>query len=83
MNERSGPSKTTFWEDTDDTEALQHYRTLINTIDDGLRRGLAQHANQLDDGGDNGNSTPEIQGTEDTRYEDSTERGENPESMPI
>ncbi|MFP8956477.1 PAS domain S-box protein [Natrialbaceae archaeon A-CW3] len=28
----------TFWGDADDTEALQHYRTLIETIDDGIYR---------------------------------------------
>ncbi|OIB59222.1 PAS domain-containing sensor histidine kinase [Natrialba sp. SSL1] len=28
----------TFWGDADDTEALQHYRTLIDTIDDGIYR---------------------------------------------
>ncbi|UTF54721.1 PAS domain-containing sensor histidine kinase [Natronosalvus rutilus] len=38
MSERAEASETTFWGDTDDTEALQHYRTLINTIDDGIYR---------------------------------------------
>ena len=38
MSERAGASKTAFWGETDDTEALQHYRTLLDTIDDGIYR---------------------------------------------
>ncbi|NEU56179.1 PAS domain S-box protein [Halorussus sp. MSC15.2] len=36
MSERVEASGTTFWEDADDAEALQRYRTLVNTIDDGI-----------------------------------------------
>ncbi|AGB38630.1 PAS domain-containing sensor histidine kinase [Natronococcus occultus] len=38
MSERAGSSEATFWGDVDDTEALQHHRTLLDTIDDGLYR---------------------------------------------
>jgi PAS domain S-box-containing protein len=38
MSERAGSSEATFWGDMDDTEALQHYRTLMDTIDDGIYR---------------------------------------------
>ncbi|RQG96580.1 PAS domain-containing sensor histidine kinase [Natrarchaeobius chitinivorans] len=38
MSERAGSSEVAFWGDADDTEALQHYRTLVNTIDDGIYR---------------------------------------------
>ncbi|SDJ46365.1 PAS domain-containing sensor histidine kinase [Natronorubrum texcoconense] len=38
MSERAGASETAFWGETDDTEALQHYRTLLDTIDDGIYR---------------------------------------------
>lgn len=38
MGERTGASEKAFWGETDDTEALQYYRTLVNTIDDGIYR---------------------------------------------
>ncbi len=38
MSERAGASEKAFWGETDDTEALQHYRTLVETIDDGIYR---------------------------------------------
>jgi PAS domain S-box-containing protein len=38
MSDRAGSSEGTFWGEMDDTEALQHYRTLIDTIDDGVYR---------------------------------------------
>ncbi|WP_394738944.1 PAS domain-containing sensor histidine kinase [Natronococcus roseus] len=38
MSDRAGSSETTFWGEMDDTEALQHYRTLVETIDDGIYR---------------------------------------------
>ncbi|MXV61920.1 PAS domain S-box protein [Natronorubrum sp. JWXQ-INN-674] len=38
MSERAGSSETTFWGDADETEALQHYRTLVDTIDEGIYR---------------------------------------------
>ncbi|RQH00912.1 PAS domain-containing sensor histidine kinase [Natrarchaeobius oligotrophus] len=38
MSERAGSSEVTIWGEADDTEALQHYRTLVNTIDDGIYR---------------------------------------------
>ncbi|UPV75897.1 PAS domain S-box protein [Halorussus limi] len=36
MNERAETSETVFWGDTDDTEALRRYRTLVNAIDGGI-----------------------------------------------
>ena len=36
MSERAEASGAEFWEDADETEALQRYRTLVNTIDDGI-----------------------------------------------
>ena len=38
MSDRVGGSETTFWGDTDDTEALECYRSLVDTIDDGIYR---------------------------------------------
>ncbi|WP_252699650.1 PAS domain-containing sensor histidine kinase [Natronosalvus vescus] len=38
MSDRAGSSEMAFWGDADDSEALQHYRTLIETIDDGIYR---------------------------------------------
>ncbi|WP_254532771.1 PAS domain-containing sensor histidine kinase [Natrinema gelatinilyticum] len=38
MCERAEASEMAFWGNTDDTQALQHYRTLVNTIDDGIYR---------------------------------------------
>ncbi|MCU4925215.1 PAS domain S-box protein [Halobacteria archaeon AArc-dxtr1] len=38
MSERADPSEMAFEENTDDTEALQYYRTLVSTIDDGIYR---------------------------------------------
>ncbi|QRV14109.1 PAS domain S-box protein [Haloterrigena salifodinae] len=36
MSERAGERGGDFWDDADETTALQRYRTLVNTIDDGL-----------------------------------------------
>ncbi|WP_170977329.1 PAS domain-containing protein [Halorussus salinisoli] len=36
MSERAEVSGTAFWEDADDTEALQRYRMLVNAVDDGI-----------------------------------------------
>ncbi|WP_222917004.1 PAS domain S-box protein [Natrinema sp. SYSU A 869] len=36
MSERAGISGTDFWEDVDDSEALQRYRTLVDIVDDGI-----------------------------------------------
>ncbi len=38
MCERDGASERSFWGETDDIEARKHYRSLINTIDDGMYR---------------------------------------------
>ncbi|WP_290810997.1 PAS domain S-box protein [Halovivax sp.] len=38
MSERAGASETAFWGVADDAEALQRYRTLVDTIDDGIYR---------------------------------------------
>ncbi|RQG89877.1 PAS domain S-box protein [Natrarchaeobius halalkaliphilus] len=38
MSERSGSSEAAFWGDADDTEALGHYRSLIDSIDAGIYR---------------------------------------------
>ncbi|MCU4974017.1 PAS domain S-box protein [Halobacteria archaeon AArc-m2/3/4] len=38
MSERAEASETAFWGDADTTEALQYYRTLVETIDDGIYR---------------------------------------------
>ncbi|WP_135852881.1 PAS domain S-box protein [Halorussus salinus] len=36
MSERAGASDDEFWDDGDEGEALQRYRTLVNAIDDGI-----------------------------------------------
>ena len=36
MSEPSGPSGPVFWKDTDDTEALRRYRSLVNSVGDGI-----------------------------------------------
>ncbi|WP_276279086.1 PAS domain-containing protein [Halorussus caseinilyticus] len=38
MSERAEASDADFWGDADETEALQHYRTLLNAVDDGIYR---------------------------------------------
>ncbi|ELY95015.1 PAS/PAC sensor signal transduction histidine kinase [Natrialba hulunbeirensis JCM 10989] len=38
MSERDRSSELGFWGETDDTEALEHYRALINTVDAGIYR---------------------------------------------
>jgi PAS domain S-box-containing protein len=38
MSERAEASEKAFWGDMDDAEALKHYRSLINTIDEGVYR---------------------------------------------
>ncbi len=38
MGNRAGTSEMTCWNDADETEALQHYRTLLNALDDGIYR---------------------------------------------
>ena len=43
MSKRAGSSTVDFWGDTDEEEALQRYRTLLDTLDDGIY--------QLDDKG--------------------------------
>ena len=43
MSERAGTGDDEFWDDADDGDALQRYRTLVNAIDDGIY--------QLDAGG--------------------------------
>ncbi|AHG04785.1 histidine kinase [Halobacterium sp. DL1] len=36
MDERAGIGDVGFWADADGAEALQHYRTLVNLVDDGI-----------------------------------------------
>lgn len=36
MDDRVGASEGAFWGVEDETEALQRYRTLVNTVDDGI-----------------------------------------------
>lgn len=36
MSDRAGERGRDFWDDADETTALRRYRTLVNTIDDGL-----------------------------------------------
>ncbi|TYL38765.1 PAS domain-containing sensor histidine kinase [Natronococcus pandeyae] len=36
MDDRGGSAKEAFWGEEDETEALKRYRTLVNTVDDGI-----------------------------------------------